>query len=52
VLAPGRSQKSLAEHRKIVAAIASSDRSAAERATRKHLTNVASKLADVATVAI
>jgi DNA-binding GntR family transcriptional regulator len=52
VLAPGRSQKSLAEHRKIVAAIASGDRSAAERAMRKHLTNVASTLADVASATI
>lgn len=48
VLAPGRSQKSLAEHKKIVTAIASGDRSAAEQAMRKHLTNVAATLADVA----
>jgi DNA-binding GntR family transcriptional regulator len=48
VLAPGRSQKSLAEHQKIVTAIASGDRSAAEQAMRKHLTNVAATLADVA----
>jgi DNA-binding GntR family transcriptional regulator len=48
VLAPGRSQKSLAEHQKVVSAIASGDRSAAEQAMRKHLTNVAATLADVA----
>ena len=48
VLAPGRSQKSLREHQKLVGAIVSGDRSAAEQAMRKHLTNVASTLAGVA----
>jgi len=48
VLAPGRSQKSLTEHQKLVTAISSGDRSAAEQAMRKHLTNVASTLAGVA----
>ena len=46
-LAPGRSQKSLAEHQQVVAAIVSGDRAAAEQAMRKHLTNVAAVLADV-----
>ena len=41
VLAPGRSQKSLAEHQRIVDAIASRDRTGAEQAMREHLTNVA-----------
>jgi DNA-binding GntR family transcriptional regulator len=48
VLAPGRAQKSLIEHQRIVAAIASGDRAAAEQAMRKHLTNVAATLAGVA----
>ena len=48
VLAPGRSQKSLSEHQKIVKTIAAGDRAAAEQAMRKHLTNVAATLADVA----
>jgi DNA-binding GntR family transcriptional regulator len=47
VLAPGRSQKSLAEHQQVVAAISSGDRGAAEQAMRKHLTNVAAVLAEV-----
>jgi len=50
VLAPGRAQKSLAEHGKIVTAISDGDRSAAEQAMRKHLTNVAATLAGVADV--
>jgi len=50
VLAPGRSQKSLTEHQKLVTAISSGDRSAAEQAMRKHLTNVAATLAGVADV--
>ena len=48
VLAPGRPQKSLAEHRRIVAAIAAGDREAAEQAMRDHLSNVAAVLVDVA----
>jgi DNA-binding FadR family transcriptional regulator len=48
VLALGRPEKSLAEHRRIVSAIASGDRRGAEQAMREHLTNVASALADVA----
>jgi DNA-binding GntR family transcriptional regulator len=48
VLAPGRSKRSLAEHRRIVSAIAAGDRAAAESAMREHLTNVASVLADTA----
>jgi DNA-binding GntR family transcriptional regulator len=48
VLAPGRSPKSLAEHGRIAEAIAARDRAAAERAMRRHLTNVAAALADVA----
>jgi DNA-binding GntR family transcriptional regulator len=48
VLAPGRSTKSLAEHRAIVAAIATGDRAAAERAMREHLTSVAATLVEVA----
>ena len=48
VLAPGRPQKSLAEHQRIVSAIAAGDRRAAERAMREHLTHVASVLVDVA----
>jgi DNA-binding GntR family transcriptional regulator len=48
VLAPGRSQKSLAEHRRIVTAIAAGDRPAAEQAMREHLTSVAATLVEVA----
>jgi DNA-binding GntR family transcriptional regulator len=48
VLVPGRPQSSLAEHRRIVSAIAAGDRAAAEQAMREHLTNVAAALADVA----
>jgi DNA-binding GntR family transcriptional regulator len=47
VLAPGRSTKSLAEHRRIVTAIAAGDRAAAERAMREHLTSVAATLVEV-----
>lgn len=49
VLAPGRPQKSLAEHQRIVSAIAAGDRAGAEQAMREHLTNVAATLAEVAT---
>lgn len=48
VLAPGRPQKSLAEHRQIVEGIAAADREAAEQAMRAHLNNVAAVLVDVA----
>ena len=48
VLAPGRSTKSLAEHRAIVEAIAAGDRRRAERAMREHLTKVAAALTAVA----
>jgi DNA-binding GntR family transcriptional regulator len=48
VLAPGRAQRSLAEHRRIVTAIAAGDRKAAGDAMREHLTSVASTLEDVA----
>jgi DNA-binding FadR family transcriptional regulator len=48
VLAPGRPPKSLAEHRRIVAAIAAQERPEAEQAMREHLTNVAATLAAVA----
>ena len=48
VLAPGRPQRSLAEHRRIVAAIAARDRTGAEQAMRDHLANVAAVLVDVA----
>jgi DNA-binding GntR family transcriptional regulator len=48
VLAPGRSTKSLAEHRAIVSAIAAGDRPAAEQAMREHLTSVGATLVDVA----
>jgi DNA-binding GntR family transcriptional regulator len=47
VLAPGRPQRSLAEHRQIVGAIAEGDRDAAERAMRTHLTSVADTLRTV-----
>ena len=46
VLAPGRPQKSLTEHGRIVAAIVAGDRGAAERAMHEHLNNVAAALAD------
>lgn len=48
VLAPGRPQRSLAEHDRIVTAIAAGDREGAERAMRDHLSNVALTLGDVA----
>lgn len=48
VLAPGRPQKSLAEHQRIVSAIAAGDRAGAEQGMREHLTNVAATLAEVA----
>jgi DNA-binding GntR family transcriptional regulator len=48
VLAPGRSQRSLAEHRRIVTAIAAGDRPAAARAMREHLTSVGATLVEVA----
>jgi DNA-binding GntR family transcriptional regulator len=48
VLAPGRPQKSLAEHGRIVAAIAAGDRAEAEEAMREHLRNVAAVLVGVA----
>ncbi len=47
VLAPGRSTKSLAEHRRIVTAIAAGDRAAAEQAMSEHLTSVAATLVEV-----
>ena len=48
VLAAGRPPKSLAEHERIVAAIAAGDRAAAELAMREHLGNVAAVLGEVA----
>jgi DNA-binding GntR family transcriptional regulator len=48
VLAPGRPQKSIVEHGRIVAAIVAGDREGAEQAMGAHLTNVAGTLADVA----
>jgi len=47
-LAPGRSTRSLAEHRAIARAIAAGDRRRAERVMREHLTKVASALTAVA----
>ena len=44
VLAPGRSDKSLAEHGAVVAAIAAGERAAAEEAMRVHLSHVAGTL--------
>ena len=44
VLAPGRPQRSLAEHGRIVDAIAARDRAGAEAAMREHLSNVAAVL--------
>jgi DNA-binding GntR family transcriptional regulator len=48
VLAPGRSTKSLREHKAIVDAIAAKDRKAAETAMRRHLSHVAETLTTVA----
>lgn len=48
VLAPGRSSRSLTEHRAIVDAITAADHRAAERAMRKHLDNVTRALISVA----
>jgi DNA-binding GntR family transcriptional regulator len=48
VLAPGRSSKSLVEHRAIAQAIADGDRTSAERAMRTHLTHVSDVLLEVA----
>ncbi len=48
VLAAGRPPKSLAEHERIVAAIAAGDRATAELAMRDHLGNVAAVLGEVA----
>lgn len=45
VLLPGRPAKSVAEHRRIVGAIAGHDRDAAQRAMLEHLMNVAAALA-------
>jgi DNA-binding GntR family transcriptional regulator len=44
VLVPGRPQRSLAEHERVVEAIAASDREGAEDAMREHLTRVATAL--------
>ena len=52
VLASGRPQKSLAEHQRIVSAIAAGDREAAELAMREHLGNVAAVLVAVAVGAV
>lgn len=41
---PGASPESLAEHERIVSAVAAGDREAAERAMREHLSNVAAVL--------
>jgi DNA-binding GntR family transcriptional regulator len=48
VLAPGRPERSLAEHDRIVSAIDAGDRAGAAQAMREHLTNVTYALADVA----
>jgi DNA-binding GntR family transcriptional regulator len=48
VLAPGRPERSLAEHDRIVSAIAAGDSAGAEQAMREHLTNVTYALAEVA----
>jgi DNA-binding GntR family transcriptional regulator len=48
VLAPGRPQRSLEEHNRIVTAIAAADRGGAERAMHDHLTNVAFALSEIA----
>jgi len=50
VLAPGRSERSLAEHQRIVEAIAAGDRANAEAAMRAHLTNVGAALTEIAVV--
>ena len=52
VLAAGRPQKSLAEHERIVAAIAAGDREAAELAMHEHLSNVAAVLVALAAAAV
>lgn len=44
ILQPGRADRSLAEHRELVAAIAAGDGDRAEHAMRAHLTNVADTL--------
>jgi len=49
VLASGRPRKSLAEHQRIVSAIAAGEREDAERAMREHLSNVAAVLVGLAT---
>jgi DNA-binding GntR family transcriptional regulator len=48
VFATGRPPKSLAEHTRIVSAIAAGDRAGAEQAMREHLGNVAAVLGEVA----
>jgi len=48
VLAPGRSDRSMAEHQRIVEAITAGDREAAERAMREHLINVGTALVEIA----
>jgi DNA-binding GntR family transcriptional regulator len=50
VLAPGRPQKSMAEHRRIAAAISAGDQRGAEQAVREHLTGVAAALEAVASI--
>lgn len=47
ILVPGRPERSFAEHRAIVDAIAAGDPDAAEGAMRHHLANVAGTLAEV-----
>jgi DNA-binding FadR family transcriptional regulator len=49
VLVPGRSGHSLAEHTRIVDAIAAGDADGAEAAIRAHLSNVAGTLQQTAT---
>jgi DNA-binding GntR family transcriptional regulator len=44
ILVPGRADRSLAEHRAIVDAIAAHDEDAAEKATRNHISNVVEAL--------
>ncbi|MDA0182918.1 GntR family transcriptional regulator [Solirubrobacter phytolaccae] len=48
VLAPGRSDRSMAEHQRIVEAISAGDRLGAEAAMREHLTNVSAALVEIA----
>lgn len=48
VLAPGRAERSMAEHSRIVHAIVEGDRDAAEREMREHLAHVRETLADLA----